>query len=215
MSHLRVTRRSLATLLAVAVLASGATGCTTIGVAAVAATSEPLTAGLDVRVFDRAGDASAGHLSSGRVRSALETAQGAAVHDAEGPEWSLSGLAPGEYRLRVRQWRKGTSTSSSPDAEATKKLTLKPGERAAVEVVARKVTTGAVVGAVTAVVVVAAVVAAVSVQNSFNNMKLSLEQRSTEPLPLGMASGPVPGALTPSPAELEELARTVAKAFPE
>jgi hypothetical protein len=215
MNRFPISRQSLASILAAAVLALGISGCTTVGVAAVSAPSEPATSGLDVRVFDRARDATAGHLSPGRVLSVLETAQGAAVHNAEGADWSLSGLAPGEYRLRIRQWKKGNLDPARPDAQATKKLALRPGERTAVDVIARKVTTGAVLGTVAAVVVVAAVIAAVSVQNSMSKIDLKFERRPTEPTPLGVAAGPVPGAVAPPPEELEKIARTVARAFPE
>jgi hypothetical protein len=186
-----------------------------VGVTAAVAPSEPATSGLDVRVFDRARDAKANHASSGRVTSDLETAAGAAVHHADGPEWSLSGLAPGDYRLTIRQWKKGNPRSETPDAETTKRLLLKPGERTAVDVIARKVTTGAILGTVAAVVVVAAVIAAVSVQNSMSHINLKFERRSTEPVPLGVAASPVPGTATPSPEELEKIARTVVRAFPE
>jgi hypothetical protein len=202
MSHLptrsvlrSLPRQSLASLLAAAVLALGVTGCTSVGVTAVAAPSEPGTSGLDVRVFDRAKDARAGHVSSGRVLSVLETTKGAAVHSAEGSEWSVAGLAPGDYRLRIRQWKKGNSDSQRPDAEATKRLTLKPGEHAAMEVIARKVTTGIVLGITAAVVVVAVVIVAITVKPLGSGPLLKGEERrATEPLPAGVAAGPVPAA---------------------
>lgn len=185
-------RSSLATILAVAVLASSISGCTSVGVTAVAAPTDPATSGLDVRVFDRVKDAKANHTSAGRVRSDLETKDKAAVHHADGPEWSLSGLAPGEYRLRVRLWKKGNSDPQRPDAEATKRLTLKPGERTAVDVIARKVTTGLVVGSIAAVVVVLGVIVVATAQHSvFSGPILKGEERrATEADPLYLPSTP-------------------------
>jgi hypothetical protein len=217
MSQLPTLRQSLASLLAFAVLALGVSGCTSVGVIAVAAPSEPAASGLDVRVFDRVKDAKANHTSSGRVTSDLKTKDGTAVHHADGPEWSLSGLAPGDYRLTIRQWKRSNSDPERPDAQVTKRLTLRPGERSAVDVIARKVTTGLVLGITAAVVVVAVVIVAATVKplGSGPLLKGQFESQPTEPLSAGVAASPVPAGPAPSPEELEKLARAVASVFPE
>jgi hypothetical protein len=211
-----IVEGSLACLLALAVAAAGA-GCTSVGLSiGPNAAADPATCTIGVRVFDRQKDLKAGHLTPGRVESVLTSKDGAVVHRAEGADWSLPGLSPGDYRLRVRQWRKGNTDEERPDFSVTKKLPLRPGQSAAVDVVGRKVTTGAVIVSVAAVVAVVAIVAAISTQNSMNNINLQFhEQRTMEALPSGAAASPVPGALTPSPDELERLARSVARAFPE
>jgi hypothetical protein len=185
-------RRFLASFLVVAVLASSVSGCTSVGVTAVAAPTDPATSGLDVRVFDRVKDAKANHTSAGRVTSDLETKDGAAVHHADGPEWSLSNLAPGEYRLRIRQWKKGNSDVQRPGAETSKRLTLRAGERTAVDFIARKVTTGITIGITAAVVVVVVVVVAAIAQHSVFNGPLlkGEERRPTDADPLYRPSTP-------------------------
>jgi hypothetical protein len=215
MSQLPTLRQSLASLLAVAVLALGVSGCTSVGVTAVAAPSEPAASGLDVRVFDRVKDAKANHTSSGRVTSDLKTKDGTAVHHADGPEWSLSGLAPGDYRLTIRQWKSSNSDPERPDAQVTKRLTLRPGERSAVDVIARKVTTGLVLGITAAVVVVAGVIVAATAKPLGSGLMGQFESRPTEPLSAGVAASPVPAGRAPSPDELEKLARGVASVFSE
>lgn len=209
--------RVLASAVVAALVAFASGGCTSVGLnTAQNASGDPATCAIDVRVYDRASDVKAGHTSPGRVTSDLETVSGEAVHRAEGADWSLSGLSPGDYRLTIRQWKKG-SRSVEPDADASKRFTLHPGDRLAVDMVARKFTTGAAVGTVAGVAGAVAVVVVVSeASRSFSNWEISLaSQRSTEPVSLGIAATPVPGASMPSPEEFERLARTVAKAFPE
>lgn len=194
MSQLPTPRQSLASFLAVAVLASGVSGCTSVAVTAVAAPAESAASGLDVRVFDRVKDAKANHTSSGRVTSDLRAKDGKVVHHADGPEWSLSGLAPGDYRLTIRHWRKGNSDPARPDARTTRKLTLRPGERSAVDVIARKVTTGLVLGITAAVVVVAGVILVLTTK-PLGDGPLFREQvvdGPPDPLPAGVATGPAP-----------------------
>ncbi len=212
-----VPRRVLASALTAVLAAFGAGGCTSVGMNTLQnAAPDPATCAIDVRVFDRASDVKAAHPSAGRVTSDLETISGEAVHHVDGPVWSLEGLSPGEYRLTIRQWKKG-SRSVEPDADASKTFTLRPGDRLAVNMVARKFTTGAALGVGLGVASAAAVVVVISEANrAFSNWEVSLaSQRSTEPVPLGAATSPVPGGAMPSPEEFEKLARTVAKAFPE
>lgn len=211
-------RSPLACLLAASITLWSATGCTSLETKTVRNGSpDPMTAAIDVRVFDRASDVKAGHPTSGRVTSELETVSGESVHRAEDPHWTLGGLQPGRYRLTIRHWSKG-STRPEPDTRATDDFTLHPGDRIGVEVVARKVKTGAVVGIAAGVAGAVAIGVALSAaKKSVEGMTISLAQRQpTEPLPLGEAASLQPGRpLTPSPAEFEELARTVARAFPE
>jgi len=169
-------RRFLAFVLAAAVGAFGSSGCTSVGLSAAQnASGDPATCAIDVRVYDRASDAKAGHPSAGRATSDLETATSEAVHHADGPEWSRSGLA--------------------------------------VDVVARKVSTGTVVGITVGVLVVAGIAALVAA-NDFEKSFMS-QERGTQPVPAGAAFSSVPAGDPRVPAEVEELARTVAEAFPE
>jgi hypothetical protein len=213
MSLLPKPRQSLATFLAVASFALSLPGCTSVGLnVAQNAAGDPSTCAIDVRIFDRAKDAKAGHLSGGRVVSDLERGGGETVHRAQGAEWTLSGLPPGEYRLRIRQWRNGNADEDRPDIRITKTLTLRSGERAAVEAVGRSVTTGSVLIGVAAMVAVVAIVTAITAQNT----RMWDSEFVAAGLPsAGAAASPVPGGAPPPPVELEELARTVAQAFPE
>ncbi len=207
-----ILKGPLACLLAIAV-AAAVTGCTSVGLSiGPNAASDSATCTIGVRVFDRIKDAKARHLVGGRVSSDLETRGGETVHRAQGAEWSLSGLAPGDYRLRIRQWRNGNADEERPDIRITKTLTLRPGERTAVEAVGRRVTTGSVLIGVAAMVVVVAIVGAITAQNT----KMWDSEFVAAGLPsVGAAASPVPGGAPQPPDEIGRLARTVAQAFPE
>lgn len=189
MRQLPTLRRSLASALAVAVLASG---CSTVRVAARAGTGDPDRAAIDVRIFDREKDIAAGRLSTRAMAGALETPDGHAVFRAGGPEWSQSDLEPGEYRVRIVVFKQDGSPPAAAERSILQPVTLHAGERLAVDVVAHRTTVGVVLGVAAGALLVGAIVAAVMLNASFKGWTISLQRHPTEPLPEGVAARPVP-----------------------
>jgi hypothetical protein len=173
------------------------TGCTTVTMSTgpLAAFDSPAAA-LTVRTYDRPKDAEAGHLSSSRVVSTLTGNDGSTL-SVEGGEAVFDGIAPGDYRLTVRQWKKGLSGEDAPSAEKSARVRLRAGERAGTSVVVQHTSTGTIVAITAGILAGLAIIGAIAIQNTRLWEDDRLAPAGTE----GHAFSPVPGQRPSTPSQ--------------
>ncbi|MFI5118927.1 MAG: hypothetical protein ACHQM4_00855 [Thermoanaerobaculia bacterium] len=160
--------RPVARLLLAALAPLALDGCVSIGVSRSALDSPsgapaPQTGTLAVSVFERAGDRDSGHVASFPVLSELARVTGSgeeAVGRSMAPAWSLVGLAPGKYRLRVTRRLTPEGDIEALENPGDRTFEISAGEKTTVSVVLRKVPVVWIV--VAALTVVALVILAIA-----------------------------------------------------
>jgi hypothetical protein len=133
-------------------------------------------------VYLKARDARSGGRTVGGVLSELyieRDGRWELLRREERGEWTLSGLVPGRYRIRVVKWAKPDGEIEELDGDNEETFTLREGESARLRVVLEKTPTGLIIVLSITVVVLVAVLIYLLVHDD-----LDLELPAPDELPL-------------------------------